>query len=120
MYGIADAHDTTDPGFEVRSSVRSGARVTEVIGALDIATAPALVRALARPGQSSIVDLRSCPFADSSGLAALIGAHREHFAAGHGFVLVVAPGSPIERLLSVTGVTHLLAAFPDVARAVAG
>ena len=96
---------------------RDGARIAEVHGELDLRSAPALLEALEHPGQAAIVDLRRCRFVDSSGVAALLGARGRRFKDGYGFAVVTAAGSEPERVFRITGVTTLLAVYPDVEQA---
>jgi anti-sigma B factor antagonist len=105
----------------------SGAKDGSVVlfalgGRLDIATSPSLRAALmdAAEGENHeiIVDLSHLEFLDSTGLGALIGAHRrasEH----HGSVRLVAHEGQILRLLRITGLLDVFAVYPTVEAALA-
>jgi anti-sigma B factor antagonist len=94
---------------DVRSDER--ATVLAVAGELDLATSPVLEQEIdrVRDGDAEllIVDLRDLRFMDSTGLHALVKAHRRAQDAGRRFA-VVHGGGQIERLLSLTGVGELL------------
>ncbi|MDQ2866429.1 MAG: STAS domain-containing protein [Candidatus Eremiobacteraeota bacterium] len=81
-------------------------------GSLDIATSPtvraALVEAASEGNHEIIVDLTKLAFLDSTGLGALIGAHRRALERGGNVRLAVGDGS-IARLLNITG---LIRVFP--------
>ncbi|MFY9779887.1 MAG: STAS domain-containing protein [Candidatus Baltobacteraceae bacterium] len=92
-------------------------------GSLDIATAPslraALLEAAERDGHEIVVDLSHLEFLDSSGLGALIGAHKlaeEH----QGSVRLVAQEGQILRLLRITGLLEVLNVYSSVDAAIAG
>jgi anti-sigma B factor antagonist len=105
------------------SSAKDGAIVMFALGgSLDIATSPSLRAALmeAADGENHeiIVDLTQLEFLDSTGLGALIGAHKratEH----HGSVRLVAHEGQILRLLRITGLLDVFAVYPSVAAALA-
>ncbi|MGP6155970.1 MAG: STAS domain-containing protein [Vulcanimicrobiaceae bacterium] len=86
-------------------------------GSLDIATAPSLRAALQEAaehdGHEIVVDLSQLEFLDSTGLGALIGAHKlaeEH----QGSVRLVAQEGQILRLLRITGLLEVLNVYPSV------
>lgn len=86
-------------------------------GSLDIATSPtlraALMEAADRNEHEIIVDLAHLEFLDSTGLGALIGAHKR--AAEHGgSVRLVAQEGQILRLLRITGLLDVFAVYPSV------
>ncbi len=86
-------------------------------GSLDIATSPTLRAALMecadRDKHEIIVDLTHLEFLDSTGLGALIGAHKR--SAEHaGSVRVVAQEGQILRLLRITGLLDVFAVYPTV------
>jgi anti-sigma B factor antagonist len=91
-------------------------------GSLDIATSPSLratlMEAADRAAHQIIVDLTHLEFLDSTGLGALIGAHKR--AAEHdGTVLLVAQEGQILRLLRITGLLDVFAVYPTVDAALA-
>ncbi len=81
-------------------------------GSLDLATSPsvraALMEAASEGKHEVIVDLTQLEFLDSTGLGALIGAHRRALEHNGNVRLVVREGA-ISRLLNITG---LLRVFP--------
>jgi anti-sigma B factor antagonist len=86
-------------------------------GTLDVATSPTLRAALLEAADHNnheiVVDLSQLEFLDSTGLGALIGAHRratEH----HGSVRLVAHDGQILRLLRITGLLEVFAVYPSV------
>jgi anti-sigma B factor antagonist len=82
-------------------------------GSFDIATAPSVRAALtdASDGkQDVIVDLTGLEFLDSTGLGALIGAHRRASEKG-GFLRLIVGDGPILRLLNITGLIRVLAVY---------
>ncbi len=86
-------------------------------GSLDIATSPtlraALMDAADRNEHEIVVDLTHLEFLDSTGLGALIGAHKR--AAEHsGSVRLVAQEGQILRLLRITGLLDVFAVYPNV------
>ncbi len=86
-------------------------------GSLDIATSPtlraALMEAADRDKHEIVVDLTHLEFLDSTGLGALIGAHKR--AAEHGgSVRLVAQEGQILRLLRITGLLDVFAVYPSI------
>jgi anti-sigma B factor antagonist len=83
-------------------------------GSLDLATSPtvraALVDATEKGKRHIVVDLTQLEFLDSTGLGALIGAHRRASERGGSFRLIVS-GGPIARLLNITGLIRVLAVY---------
>ncbi len=86
-------------------------------GSLDLETAPSLRAALTQAADEGkndiIVDLTQLEFLDSTGLGALIGAHRRALEHGGRLRLIVASG-PIERLLNITGLIDIFAAYGSI------
>ena len=92
-------------------------------GSLDIATSPGLRAALLEvaedPGHQIVVDLSQLEFLDSTGLGALIGAHKRAGEKG-GSLRLVAQEGQILRLLRITGLLDVLAVYPTIDDALAG
>jgi anti-sigma B factor antagonist len=87
--------------------------LVDVVGELDIATAPQLRRALearAPQGGLLLVDLTSVTFMDSSGLGVLLALQADLRAAGARLAIVCPPG-PVYLLFEVTGVVDELPLF---------
>ena len=98
------------------------ASVVRLTGELDAHQAPALRSLLAEqvltgPG-NLVLDLSGLTFIDSSGLAALIAAHKGTQAAGTSFVLA-GPGAAVTKVLALTGLRTVLATAPSVEEALA-
>jgi anti-sigma B factor antagonist len=86
-------------------------------GTLDIATSPtlraALLEAADRANHEIVVDLTQLEFLDSTGLGALIGAHKRATEHG-GSVRLVAHEGQILRLLRITGLLDVFSVYPSV------
>jgi anti-sigma B factor antagonist len=86
-------------------------------GSLDVATSPtlraALLDAAEREDHAIVVDLSQLEFLDSTGLGALIGAHRRA-AERKGSLRVVTPEGQILRLLRITGLLAVLHVHPSI------
>lgn len=99
-----------------------GLTVYRLRGSLDLATSPsvraALMEAAGEGKHDLIVDLTKLEFLDSTGLGALIGAHRRALEHGGKVRLAVGEG-PIARLLNITGLIRVFpvyATFEDALR----
>jgi anti-sigma B factor antagonist len=83
-------------------------------GSLDLATSPtvraALMDATDKGKRHIVVDLTQLEFLDSTGLGALIGAHRRATEHDGSFRLIVSDG-PIARLLNITGLIRVLSVY---------
>ncbi len=101
-------------GIDLKTEDGGGTLVFKLRGSLDLATAPtvraALTEATEKGSHHLIVDLSQLEFLDSTGLGVLIGAHRRAVERGGSFRLVVSHG-PIERLLNITGLVTVFAAY---------
>lgn len=88
--------------------------VFKLRGSLDLATSPtaraALIEATEKGCHDLIVDLTQLEFLDSTGLGALIGAHRRTAERGGSLRLIVTDG-PIARLLNITGLVRVFAVY---------
>jgi anti-sigma B factor antagonist len=101
---------------EIKPEHDGDAIVYTLKGSLDFETAPSLRAALidsADEGKHDIVvDLSHVEFLDSSGLGALIGAHKralEH----KGRLRLIINAGPIARLFTITGLMEVLAVYPS-------
>ncbi|MBC5798565.1 MAG: STAS domain-containing protein [Candidatus Eremiobacteraeota bacterium] len=107
--------------IEVTTAGDPALRVFSLRGSLDIATSPSLRAALMEAADNGhhqiIVDLSHLEFLDSTGLGALIGAHKR---AGDsaGAVRLVAQEGQILRLLRITGLLKVFAVYPTLDAAV--
>ncbi|MFF4441091.1 STAS domain-containing protein [Streptomyces sp. NPDC001621] len=89
--------------------------VIEVDGELDHHTTgqldEAIDHALTRGAAAVLIDLQPTTFLDSSGLNALLTAHRAAARAGARLALI-APSAAVHRMLSLTGVDRVLPTCP--------
>lgn len=103
--------------LEITSSERSGWTVLTATGEIDLASVDylqsALDAAFAKVDPQVVIDLSAVSFLDSTGLRALIGAHRRGEDEGAKVALVV-NGGPVERLLEITGVDASLNIHPTL------
>jgi anti-sigma B factor antagonist len=106
------SHDALS--VEIRSEHGGNAIVYRLRGSLDIETAPSLRAALIEAADEGkhdiVVDLSHLEFLDSTGLGALMGAHRRALEHGGRLRLIVGDG-PIQRLLTITGLMRVLAVY---------
>ena len=102
---------------EIKSEHGGDAIVYRLGGSLDMATSPSLRAALieaADEGKHDIlVDLSQLEFLDSTGLGALIGAHRRALEHGGHVRLVVGEGQ-IQRLLMITGLMRVFSVYASM------
>lgn len=102
---------------DIKSERGGDAIVYRLRGSLDIATAPSLRAALLEAADNGkhdiIVDCSQLEFLDSTGLGALIGAHRRALEHG-GHVRLIVNEGPIQRLLTITGLITVLAVYGSV------
>jgi anti-sigma B factor antagonist len=98
--------------FAVSVDERDDCVVVCVRGELDLANAAGFEEAILPPvraGRHAVVDLRNLEFMDSSGVRVIVGAHLA--AAEHGgrlSLVRLAPGTPIQRVLSISGLDDVL------------
>ncbi|MHB8146284.1 MAG: STAS domain-containing protein [Vulcanimicrobiaceae bacterium] len=100
--------------IDIKTENDGDALVYSLRGSLDLATSPsvraALTQAAANGKHEIVVDLTQVEFLDSTGLGALIGAHRRAIESGGTLRLVVSEG-PILRLLNITGLIRVLPVY---------
>jgi anti-sigma B factor antagonist len=111
----ADGKMTHDElNIDLKTEEGGDTLVFKLRGSLDLATAPtvraALSEATEKGSHNLIVDLTQLEFLDSTGLGVLIGAHRRAAEHGGSFRLIVNNG-PISRLLNITGLIAVFAAY---------
>ena len=108
--------------IDIRTEHAGRAIIYALGGSLDLATAPSLRAALIEAANDGIheliVDLSQLEFLDSTGLGALIGAHRRCTENGGQLRLIVCEG-PISRLLTITGLMRVLAVYSTLDAALA-
>lgn len=109
-----------EAGFPVEMA--GGVPVVATPGEIDITNADdlrtALVAAAARGRGTFVVDMSITRFCDSSGLHALVAAHRRAQAEG-GEVLLVVPDAAVLRVLAITGVDQVIPNFTSLDEALA-
>jgi anti-sigma B factor antagonist len=107
--------------FDVRNEeLENGIRAITVSGELDLNTAPELERpleqAIADGGTSVIVDLSSCEFIDSTGIAVIVRAWQRldsDGGDGSGRLVLCSSNDQVQRLLKITGVESSISIHPD-------
>jgi anti-sigma B factor antagonist len=109
------AHDALS--VDIKSEHNGAAIIYRLRGSLDLATAPSLRAALVEAANEGkhdiIVDLTELEFLDSTGLGALIGAHRRALENSGRVRLIVREG-PIQRLLNITGLMRIFAVYASL------
>jgi anti-sigma B factor antagonist len=103
----------------------------EVIGGVPVVAAPediditnadglrtALLEAASLGPGTFVVDMSRTQFCDTAGIHALVAAHKRAHAEG-GQVLLVIGGAAVHRILSITGLDHVIPTFPDLEQALA-
>jgi anti-anti-sigma factor len=100
-------------GFGVRvEELDGGIRALSISGELDQATVPELESRLDEvitgDGNALLVDLSSCEFIDSSGLASLVAAHERMSANGGRRFALCCPEAQVKRLLELTGLDEAI------------
>lgn len=108
--------------IDISTDERTGTQIYKLRGYLDLATAAsvraALVEAAGAGKHDIVVDLTKLEFLDSTGLGALIGAHRRAIENGGAVRLVVGEGA-IARLLNITGLMRVFAVYATLEDALA-
>jgi anti-sigma B factor antagonist len=114
---------TADRSPRLSARTTGGITVAELVGELDIASAPALreqLLGLLRPGSGRLViDLSKVSFCDASGLAVLVNTARRARLLG-GFLRLAAVSPQVGLVLQLTGLHRNLATFPTVQAAATG
>jgi len=103
----------------IEEDLRPDCRKIQVEGELDLAVAGQLEESLVRAGagyREVLIDLERCEFIDSTGIAAIVQAHRQLAEQG-GRVVVCAPSAQVLRVLSITGLTANGLVFENVEEA---
>ncbi len=113
--GASASSELRRTGFSAEVQPEDGQVVVRLQGELDMATSPALDRALTAAvsvgGSSVVVDLASLTFMDSTGIAVLLGGCRRAEEAGQTMV-VRSPRRPVLKAFRLTGVDQILAIEP--------
>ncbi|HET6549771.1 MAG TPA: STAS domain-containing protein, partial [Solirubrobacter sp.] len=109
---------TSEHLFKVSSEARGGGVLVVAGGEIDLATSPRLREALIDPAARAatvVLDLRAVTFIDSSGLGVIVGQQKRARESGERFAVAIAGGSPVERILEVTGLAGILDVIADPA-----
>ncbi|MDQ2663893.1 MAG: STAS domain-containing protein [Candidatus Eremiobacteraeota bacterium] len=108
--------------IDIKSDHNGDALVFSLRGTLDVTTSPSVRAALIEAAENGkheiIVDLSQVEFLDSTGLGALIGAHRRALEK-NGRVRLVCTDGPIQRLLNITGLMKSFAVYSTLQAALA-
>jgi anti-sigma B factor antagonist len=102
--------------FEVSVERQAGTAIVQVVGELDLATAPTLTSALQdleRPCERVVLDVSGLRFIDSTGLRLAVEEHQRATADGFEFVIAGA-GENVLRVLRIAGLDVMLPLAPDV------
>jgi anti-anti-sigma factor len=103
---------TSDPQpFAVRSTSAGSTQVVEVVGEVDMTTAPELSQAIERTPDGTelvVIDLSEVSFLDSSGLNALVQARRTLADREVAMTVVVPVDAAIRRVFEITHLTEPL------------
>jgi anti-sigma B factor antagonist len=101
----------TEAPFELRSSQTSDAAVTEVVGEIDMGTAPRLEAAIRLAQESArlvVVDLSEVTFLDSSALNVLVRCQREFEVRGTALRIVNPVDHSVGRIFEISHLTSVL------------
>jgi anti-anti-sigma factor len=116
------AEDTGPITFTVVTE-RDGPVIVALAGELDMVSAPAVreqLLSLLRPDASRLViDMSAVTYADASGLAVLVSTQRRAVLLG-GTLRLAALRPEVAKVMTVTGLSRHLAAYPTVQAALAG
>jgi anti-sigma B factor antagonist len=103
-------------------AVAGGVPVVAAPEEIDLANAAtlraALLEAAARGNGTLVVDMSRTQFCDSAGLHVLVRAHQRAEADGAQVLLVITAASVL-RIFAVTGLDHMIPAFPTLEQALA-
>ena len=100
-----------DALFEIRTGTSLGAVVIDVVGEVDMATAPQLAAALdpsRYTAERVVVNLSDVSFIDSSGLNALVAHARDLTKQGVTLMIVSPTSSHVRRVFEMTHLTEAL------------
>jgi stage II sporulation protein AA (anti-sigma F factor antagonist) len=106
--------------FKVRSAQDSGVFVIDVEGELDMNTASQLERELqgplADPNSGLVIDLSSCEFIDSTGIALIVRTWQQL----DGSFALCGIGNQVERVFDITGLEEAIPTHSVREEAIAG
>lgn len=115
MTGEPPAAELSSVTEEVATRGGGRAMVAAFEGDLDLASVGAFEEVTSAAGGAGdlVVDLSGVRFIDSSGIHAIVRARVASAERGAGMELVVLPGSPVERVLEISGLREELDPKPD-------
>jgi anti-sigma B factor antagonist len=103
--------------FEATEKIQTGVRIVEIRGELDIATSSRvrdlLSEAASDDDRPLVVDLRECPFIDSTGLATLLHGTKPA-QNGESNVAIVSAGGEVRKLLELTAIDRTIPVFDAI------
>lgn len=95
-------------GMVIAVDASAGRSTVQLVGDLDLASAPRVRWALPRlAGPALVVDLSRLAFIDAAGLSSLLLVRRQLEQTGRAMVLQGARG-PVRRVFEISGLAHLL------------
>lgn len=107
--------------FQVEQESRDGVLIIAVSGELDLDTAPEFEQRLKEAAGSDapiLINLSSCEFIDSTGVALIVRAWQQVDSAagngGNGRLVLCCPSPQVKRMLEITGVEDSIAMADDV------
>lgn len=109
------------PPFTIQTAIVEGWQVVSLIGDLDARTAPDVDLAISQcltEDAGVILDLRECPFLDSTGVTTLVMAHKHAREAGTIFAVVTVQPRVL-RVLEMTGLDVVIPLYESLDSAVA-
>jgi anti-anti-sigma factor len=118
---VTDGSAAARPGqLSIAQLAVDGIEVVSLSGQIDHTIRDHLDQALlptagGRPPRT-VVDLSGVTFMDSTGINALIAAHRAATSA-HGWLRLAAPQEPVLRLLEIVGVDSVIPCYPALRQA---
>lgn len=102
--------------FKVRSEQQDGVFVITVEGELDMNTATDLERELEGPVNAAqaplLIDLTSCEFIDSTGIALVVRSWQALDGDGNGRFALCGIGHQVKRVLDITGLEQTIPSHP--------
>lgn len=108
--------------LNIDTSVVGGRTVVQVVGEIDVYTAPQLRERLDREIEAGrydlVVDLSDVTFMDSTGLGVLVGRLKQ-IRLGDGSMRLVCTSDRVLKVFVITGLDKVFTIYPTVAEAVA-
>ncbi len=109
-------------GFQATEQTHDGVRIVAIDGELDIASSPRVRDLLSAAAtdveRPLVVDLTSCGFIDSTGLATLLHGTKPA-RDGEAHVALVSPGGEVRKLLELTAIDRTIPVFETLDEAIA-